>query len=66
MVDLTQLAFMDSTGIGLLLRMTAECADSDRLRIVNGSPAVVRVLDITGIRDSLPIIGSADDPFAPL
>jgi anti-anti-sigma factor len=65
-VDLTKLAFMDSSGIDLLLRMTEACADSDRLRIVNGSPAVVRVIDVTGVRDSLPIINSADDPLAPL
>lgn len=39
---------------------------ADRLRIVNGSAAVVRVLDITGVRDLLPIINSANDPLAPL
>ncbi len=65
-VDLTQLAFMDSTAIHLLLQWSDACADSDRLRIVNGSPAVVRILDITGVRESLPIISSADDPLAPL
>lgn len=65
-VDLTELSFMDSTGIGLLVRMNAACENADRLRIVNGSPNVVRVLDITGIRDQLPIISSNDDPLAPL
>ena len=65
-LDLTQLSFMDSTGIGALLRMNEACEAADRLRIVNGSPAVVRVLDITGVRESLPIINSADDPLAPL
>jgi len=65
-VDLTELSFMDSTGISLLMRMTAACKDADRLRIVNGSPSVVRVLDITGVRDRLPIISSNDDPLTPL
>jgi anti-sigma B factor antagonist len=65
-VDLTQLSFMDSTGIGLLMRMNDACVDGDRLRIVNGSPAVVKVLDITGVRARLPIISSHDDPLAAL
>jgi anti-anti-sigma factor len=65
-VDLTELSFMDSTGIGLLLRMNDACKEGDRLRIVNGTPTVVRVLDITGVRPRLPIISSNDDPLAPL
>lgn len=39
---------------------------TNRLRVVNGSPAVVRLLDLTGVRDLLPIISSNDDPLAPL
>jgi anti-sigma B factor antagonist len=65
-VDLTELSFMDSTGIHLLVQMNTACKAADRLRIVNGSPAVVRVLDVSGLRDHLPIISSDDDPFAPL
>ena len=49
---------MDSTGLHLLLRMTAACKDADRLRVVNGSSAVVRLLDVSGVRDRLPIISS--------
>ena len=64
-LDLTLLSFMDSTGISALIRMSKACEAADRLRIVNGSPAVVQVLDITGVRDSLPIISSADDPLKP-
>ena len=64
-VDLTELDFMDSTGINLLVRMNEVCRDVDRLRIINGSPSVVRVLDLTGVRSQLPIISSDDDPFAP-
>ncbi|MGH2851878.1 MAG: STAS domain-containing protein [Solirubrobacteraceae bacterium] len=65
-VDLNELGFMDSTGLHLLLRMTAACEDSDRLRVVNGSSAVVRLLDLSGVRDALPIISSDRDPRAPL
>jgi hypothetical protein len=46
--------------------MYAVCEHADRLRIVNGSPAVVRIFDVAGVRPHLPIITSADDPLAPL
>lgn len=65
-LDLTELSFMDSMGIHLLLRMHAACKDDDRLRVVGGSRAVVRVLDVTGVRDRLPIISGDRDPLAPL
>lgn len=63
-VDLTELDFMDSSGIAALVWMTRRLPD--RLRIVNGSPAVQRVLDLTGMRPALPLIGRDDDPLAPL
>ena len=65
-VDLTSLDFIDSTGLQLLLEMKAVCEHGDRLRVVNGSPAVVRLFDLAGMRSHLPIISSADDPLAPL
>ena len=65
-VDLTKLAFIDSTGVRAMLDMAAACEHADRLRIVNGSAAVVRLFDLTGVRDHLPIIDSASDPRAPL
>jgi anti-anti-sigma factor len=65
-VDLTELSFMDSTGIQLLIRMHGACADVDRLRVINGSRAVARILDLTGVRTQLPIISRDRDPLAPL
>ena len=65
-LDLTELSFMDSTGIHLLIRMHAACASGDRLRVINGSRAVARMLDLTGVRAHLPIITSDCDPLAPL
>ena len=65
-VDLTELSFMDSTGIHLLIRMHGVCADNDRLRVINGSRAVERMLDLTGVRAHLPIISRDCDPLAPL
>ena len=59
-VDLTVLAFIDSSGLAVLIRATQRCAGVDRLRIVN-HPAVERVLDLTALRDRLPIISPNDD-----
>jgi anti-sigma B factor antagonist len=63
-VDLTELSFMDSAGIHLLIRMHAACEGADRLRVVNGSPSVDRLLDLTGVSDRLPIISIDSDPLA--
>ena len=65
-VDLAQLSFLDSSGLHLLLRMTEACEPSDRLRVIGGSPAVARLLDVSGTRHLLPLISSEDDPLAPL
>jgi anti-sigma B factor antagonist len=65
-LDLTRLTFIDSTGIGVLLHMSAECAETDRLRLVNGSPAIGRLIDLMGVRHRLPIVSLGDDPLAPL
>ena len=61
-VDLTELSFMDSAGIHLLIRMHGACAEGDRLRVVNGSRAVERLLDLSGVRAHLPIISSESRP----
>jgi anti-anti-sigma factor len=63
-VDLSELSFMDSTGVHLLLRMRAASQDADRLRVIDGPRAVGLVLDITGARAYLPIISSDCDPLA--
>lgn len=65
-VDLRELSFIDSSGIHLLLRMNGACAGVDRLRMINGSRAVERMLDLTGVRARLPIISGDRDPLAPL
>jgi anti-sigma B factor antagonist len=65
-VDLTELSFMDSTGINLLIRMHGACRDADRLRVISGSNAVERVLDVTGVGARLPLISSDGDALASL
>jgi len=63
-VDLTELTFMDSTGLHLLVSLNERFPE--RLRVINGSPSVERLLDLSGARDQLPIISENVDPLAPL
>jgi anti-anti-sigma factor len=52
-VDLEQCSFMDSSGIGLLVR-THRRASHGRFALVAGGPQVHRILDLVGIPDFLP------------
>ncbi len=54
-IDLSELTFMDSTGIRLLISADARSrADSDRLRLTRPPAAVARVLCIAGVDELLP------------
>jgi anti-sigma B factor antagonist len=54
-LDLSGLAFIDSTGIRLLLGAAIRSrADSQRLTLLRGGPAVQRALQITAVEDQLP------------
>jgi len=56
-VDLSGLAFMDSTGIRILVAADARSrADSERLALRHGPPAVQRVIELTGLTDLLPFV----------
>ncbi|GAB3171999.1 anti-sigma B factor antagonist [Micromonospora palomenae] len=70
-VDLTEVPFLDSTGVAALLRGAAEAVGRGAsLRVVDPQPVVARVLRITGV-DSLVGLAprhrrpSAVDPDAP-
>jgi anti-sigma B factor antagonist len=61
-IDMAALTFIDSTGIALLIATLGRVEDSDRLRFVpSQAPAVVRVLEVTGVDQRLPFVdGPAD------
>ncbi len=63
-VDLTGVTFIDSTGINALLRMSDvnDASEGGRLRLVVGSRRVDAVLELAGVRDSLPIVSAQDVP----
>lgn len=54
-LDLSQLTFMDSSGVRLIVCANLRSrADGDRLRLIRGSPRVQRVFELTGVLDRLP------------
>lgn len=54
-IDLSRLEFIDSTGIGVLLRVTDETRRRDvDLEIVPGPREVHRVFEVAGLADALP------------
>ena len=57
-LDLDELEFLDASGVRLLLNLNARSrADGQRFRIRRANaPQVQRVLEITGVRELLPLI----------
>jgi anti-sigma B factor antagonist len=53
-VDLSQLTFLDSSAIHVLLR--ASDAERSQLRVITGSPLVDRLFDLTRVRGRLTVI----------
>lgn len=55
-VDMRELEFIDSTGIALLVAMLGRNEDETRIRFLpSSSPAVTRVLELTGVSERLPL-----------
>lgn len=53
-IDLAAVTFLDSTGLRVLVTAHARCAGEGRnLTLVNPSPAVSRILEITGLGQTL-------------
>jgi anti-anti-sigma factor len=56
-LDLSDVSFIDSTGIGVLFRVEAEARSRGvALAIVPGPREVQRVFEIAGLSDSLPFV----------
>ena len=59
-VDMSELEFIDSTGIALLVAALAPNGSTTELRFVpSNSPAVTRVLELTGLAERLPLVEPA-------
>lgn len=56
-VDLSGLAFLDSTGLGILLQACAG-PDGTRFRLVRGKSHIQRVIELSGLEPELPFLPS--------
>ena len=61
-VDLRELEFMDSTGLSILVRAHQRLAeDGCVLGLVEGSPQVQRLLDLTGVAERLQVVRTPEE-----
>ena len=61
-LDLSELDFMDSTGLRVVVSAASRARDEDRrLAIVKGPEVVQRVFEITRLAERLDMVDSVDD-----
>jgi anti-sigma B factor antagonist len=61
-VDLTKLEFIDSTGLGVLVKTHQHMRDDgNQLALVEGGGQVRRLLELTGLSDQLTVVQSLAD-----
>lgn len=62
LIDLAGVPFMDSSGMNIVLRIYQEVREiSGSVHILSPTPAVRRVLDLTGVSITVPVSGSLDE-----
>jgi anti-sigma B factor antagonist len=61
-LDLTDLEFIDSTGLGVLVKAHQRMRDEgDQLAVIEGTGQVKRLLELTGLDQQLTLISSAEE-----
>ena len=61
-VDLTDVSFMDSSGLGVIVRGLKRCREADKdLDLVITNERVLKVFGITGLDQVIPIHDSIED-----
>lgn len=68
LLDLSECEFIDSTGIAMIVRAWQQLADGDaeRVAICSRNEQVRRVLGITGVGHSIPVLESREEALAAL
>lgn len=65
LLDLSSVPFMDSSGMNIILRVYQETRrTAGSVHVINPTPAVRRVLDLTGVSITVPISESVDEALA--
>ncbi len=58
-IDLSEVSFIDSTALGVLIGIHKQCADSATpMRLVVSEPRILKVFEITGLTDLFTIVPS--------
>ena len=61
-VDLRELEFLDSTGLGVLVKANHRAEEAGRrFALVRGGPQVQRLLNLTGIVDRLTVVDTPEE-----
>ena len=61
-IDLTDVSFMDSSGLGVIVRGLKRCREADRdLDLIITNDRVLKVFGITGLDQVIPIHASIQD-----
>ena len=61
-IDLTDVSFMDSSGLGVIVRGLKRCREADKdLDLVITNDRVLKVFGITGLDQVIPIHASIED-----
>jgi anti-anti-sigma factor len=64
-VDLTGVTFLDSSGLGVLVRTSNKLEDHGGvIRLVVNHPQVLKVLEITGLASTLPVFRTLDQALS--
>ncbi|GGM07188.1 anti-sigma factor antagonist [Streptomyces fumigatiscleroticus] len=65
LLDLSEVPFMDSSGMNIILRVYQEArALPGSVHIISPTPAVQRILDLTGVSITVPVSQSVEEALA--
>ncbi|WP_446047564.1 STAS domain-containing protein [Streptomyces olivaceus] len=65
LLDLSGVPFMDSSGMNIILRVYQEVRElPGSVHIISPAPAVLRVLDLTGVSITVPVSASVEEALA--
>lgn len=59
-VDLSQVQFVDSTALGVLIGFERSLPEGGRLAIVASSPGILKIFELTGLDQRFDLFGTAD------